>query len=149
MSLIHSTRTAYILITFSHSSLCHFTFLSLFFTIVMLCYLIFFFFFFNDPATPEISPLPLHDALPIWAQHPGLTDDLRRAGDGRRHVPDHVGARRHEQPREQQEHLETQHGESVALAVQERQDIGVEDVDRKSTRPNSSHSQISYAVFCL
>src|SRR5256886_3633749 len=25
----------------------------------------FFFFFFNDPATPEISPLPLPDALPI------------------------------------------------------------------------------------
>src|SRR5256885_14582635 len=24
------------------------------------------FFFFNDPATPEISPLPQHDALPIW-----------------------------------------------------------------------------------
>src|SRR2546422_9620252 len=27
--------------------------------------LLFFFFFFNDTATPEISPLPLHDALPI------------------------------------------------------------------------------------
>src|SRR5256886_14069381 len=27
-----------------------------------------FFFFFNDPATPEISPLPLHDALPISAR---------------------------------------------------------------------------------
>src|SRR5688572_7506802 len=27
--------------------------------------------------------------------------------------------------------------------------IGVEAVDRKSTRLNSSHSQISYAVFCL
>src|SRR2546430_10017576 len=27
-----------------------------------------FFFFFNDPATPEIYPLPLHDALPIWTQ---------------------------------------------------------------------------------
>src|SRR5256885_10215168 len=26
----------------------------------------FFFFFFNDPAPPEISPLPLHDALPIF-----------------------------------------------------------------------------------
>src|SRR2546425_11718727 len=26
-----------------------------------------FFFFFNDPATPEISPLSLHDALPILA----------------------------------------------------------------------------------
>src|SRR3990172_6906233 len=24
------------------------------------------FFFFNDPATTEISPLSLHDALPIW-----------------------------------------------------------------------------------
>src|SRR2546430_13395153 len=27
--------------------------------------------------------------------------------------------------------------------------IGLEDPDRKSTRLNSSHSQISYAVFCL
>src|SRR2546430_12022718 len=26
----------------------------------------FFFFFYNDPATTEFSPLPLHDALPIW-----------------------------------------------------------------------------------
>src|ERR1022692_593147 len=26
---------------------------------------LFFFFFFNDPATTEISPLSLHDALPI------------------------------------------------------------------------------------
>src|SRR2546425_4640151 len=26
-----------------------------------------FFFFFNDTATPEIYPLPLHDALPILA----------------------------------------------------------------------------------
>src|SRR2546429_5992087 len=24
------------------------------------------FFFFNDPPPPEISPLPLHDPLPIW-----------------------------------------------------------------------------------
>src|SRR3989304_10623509 len=28
----------------------------------------FFFFFFNDPATPEIYPLSLHDALPIYLQ---------------------------------------------------------------------------------
>src|SRR5258708_1651990 len=26
----------------------------------------FFFFFFNDPAPPEIYPLPLHAPLPIW-----------------------------------------------------------------------------------
>src|SRR2546428_4691930 len=27
--------------------------------------------------------------------------------------------------------------------------IGIRDIDRKSTRLNSSHDQISYAVFCL
>src|SRR3989440_12781342 len=32
----------------------------------------FFFFFFNDPATPEIYPLPLHDALPISGRHGAL-----------------------------------------------------------------------------
>src|SRR5688572_32479487 len=31
----------------------------------------------------------------------------------------------------------------------EREENRVEAVDRKSTRLNSSHSQISYAVFCL
>src|SRR5256885_15147113 len=30
-------------------------------------YSLFLFFFFNDPATPEIYPLPLHAALPISA----------------------------------------------------------------------------------
>src|SRR2546426_9622123 len=30
----------------------------------------FFFFFFNDPAPPEISTLPLHDALPIYRTYP-------------------------------------------------------------------------------
>src|SRR2546430_10218535 len=30
--------------------------------------LLFFFFFFNDPAPTEIYPLPLHDALPIYAR---------------------------------------------------------------------------------
>src|SRR3990167_10259627 len=29
-------------------------------------------FFFNDPATPEIYPLPLHDALPICLAKTGL-----------------------------------------------------------------------------
>src|SRR5256885_6455150 len=33
-----------------------------------LCF--FFFFFLNDPAPPEISPLPLHDALPIFRSDP-------------------------------------------------------------------------------
>src|SRR5688572_31094304 len=35
------------------------------------------------------------------------------------------------------------------LADDPRHDRRVHQVDRKSTRLNSSHSQISYAVFCL
>src|SRR2546427_5654878 len=33
--------------------------------VILSVLLFFFFFFFNDPAPPEIYPLPLHDALPI------------------------------------------------------------------------------------
>src|SRR5256885_7184933 len=40
----------------------------------------FFFFFLNDPAPPEISPLPLHDALPISAG--GEECDALRRGPG-------------------------------------------------------------------
>src|SRR2546422_9752237 len=46
-----------------------------------------FFFFLNDPAPPEISPLPLHDALPIGAggridRHIVLDLRLARAEEG-------------------------------------------------------------------
>src|SRR2546430_9705504 len=39
-----------------------------------------FFFFFNATATPEIYPLPLHDALPIWRRNQHdckITDSIR------------------------------------------------------------------------
>src|SRR2546430_4524663 len=39
-------------------------------------------------------------------------------------------------------------GRAVVVVENERRD-GIQRVDRKSTRLNSSHSQISYAVFCL
>src|SRR2546427_5081245 len=42
-----------------------FNFFSFFYS--LLSFYLFFFFFLNDPAPPEISPLPLHDALPICA----------------------------------------------------------------------------------
>src|SRR2546426_3406100 len=61
--------------TYSFFHICYFfissTF-SLFFSFLCLNYSLyyplynFFFFFFNDPAPPEISPLSLHDALPIF-----------------------------------------------------------------------------------
>src|SRR3989338_6843220 len=34
----------------------------------------------NDPAPPEISPLPLHDALPIWDGHARVGEVAGRAG---------------------------------------------------------------------
>src|SRR2546422_5955587 len=82
---------------------------------------LFFFFFFNDTATTEIYTLSLHDALPISGE--------ARAGDGALE-----GAE-----------LRVPAGEHQLL--QERPD-GVQP-DRKSTRLNSSHGYISYAVFCL
>src|SRR3712207_7004584 len=79
-------------------------------------------FFFNDTATTEIYTLSLHDALPI----------SERAG---------------QPPRE----------EAIAGIVRVDHDDVVGEVegdldgfgDRKSTRLNSSHANISYAVFCL
>src|SRR5688572_32197203 len=80
-------------------------------------------FLFNDPATTEIYTLSLHDALPIF---------FRKARQGRR--PPSGGG----------QGLQQWHGG----ASLRRAKIAASQ-DRKSTRLNSSHSQISYAVFCL
>src|SRR2546430_7680036 len=82
------------------------------------------FFFFNDTATTEIYTLSLHDALPISS---GGVEYL--AGHARRAI-------------EALDHVCLAHGVRVARG-------GHHHTDRKSTRLNSSHSQISYAVFCL
>src|SRR3712207_6876579 len=95
------------------------------------------FFFFNDTATTEIYTLSLHDALPIFHRV-------------RRHRPDPgllVRAGRHEEVvlREDQ----GGHGIAVAVHLDRTLVIGGGVQDRKSTRLNSSHANISYAVFCL
>src|SRR2546427_10297840 len=79
------------------------------------------FFFFNDTATTEIYTLSLHDALPILRGHRVRPRARRPAG--------HV--------------LQLEH--PVVAEAGALEGPG----DRKSTRLNSSHSQISYAVFCL
>src|SRR2546422_11365379 len=81
------------------------------------------FFFFNDTATTEIYTLSLHDALPISG--PGGRGGSRRAAN--------VRARRRTADSRQS-------NESRRECVPR---------DRKSTRLNSSHGYISYAVFCL
>src|SRR5690349_19695705 len=79
------------------------------------------FFFFNDPATTEIYTLSLHDALPISPVRPH-------------------GAHEHDRVDRVVRGRRAREGH-VARAG----DVG----DRKSTRLNSSHVEISYAVFCL
>src|SRR3712207_8421383 len=93
--------------------------------------------FFNDRATTEISTLSLHDALPIY---PPVRHGLHRGVGQQRPVvaDDVVGLPRLALGRG---------GPLVDLVVVEVHDLGGQD--RKSTRLNSSHANISYAVFCL
>src|SRR3712207_7103789 len=91
-----------------------------------------YFFFFNDTATTEIYTLSLHDALPIYYC-------LRALHEGTRPAEDH-GRRRHLSPHDQ--------GGRAALHRPRHQERHRRE-DRKSTRLNSSHANISYAVFCL
>src|SRR5258705_557293 len=78
------------------------------------------FFFFNDTATTEIYTLSLHDALPI-----SIRNSCQAAMWGTLALFD------------------------SSAAVERFLTNGGECTDRKSTRLNSSHLGISYAVFCL
>src|SRR5437899_8195002 len=86
--------------------------------------MIFYFFFFNYTATTEIYTLSLHDALPI--------SRVFLLSVGRRLPVNRVNA------------LSCPRVFVCTDLLRNRQTI-----DRKSTRLNSSHLGISYAVFCL
>src|SRR3712207_7439858 len=92
-----------------------------------------YFFFFNDTATTEIYTLSLHDALPIY---PGHSDDRVPGRGGGRDVPRRRLHRRGD-AEERRPHPRAPRRDARAAR------------DRKSTRLNSSHANISYAVFCL
>src|SRR3712207_8418726 len=94
------------------------------------------FFFFNDPATTEIYTLSLHDALPICRGHE-VRRHFKPAGDVRPGL-DLFDQRAHRQVTLQ-----------IGLLPGGDADVARRDRDRKSTRLNSSHANISYAVFCL
>src|SRR3712207_8748676 len=84
-------------------------------------------FFFNDTATTEIYTLSLHDALPIYIVDFGPSM-LRGAVQNIDHVNVLLDDRVFDEPLQ---------GWPITV------------IDRKSTRLNSSHANISYAVFCL
>src|SRR3712207_7891255 len=93
------------------------------------------FFFFNDTATTEIYTLSLHDALPISSLYNAAF------GTGHASAPDLTAADLRAME------ARTPSGRSFAFVGPGMQ-AGYPQ-DRKSTRLNSSHANISYAVFCL
>src|SRR3712207_8652871 len=90
-------------------------------------------FFFNDTATTEIYTLSLHDALPIFVA-------MSATPDRDPHAMPHGVAHRLHGLRRAPDDLDVSRLADPPL---------VEAQDRKSTRLNSSHANISYAVFCL
>src|SRR3712207_7006563 len=92
------------------------------------------FFFFNDTATTEIYTLSLHDALPIcasWRNAAEVSSSRTRALVS--------------QPFSRYQ-TASQSSSSGWLGSSP---CAPKSSDRKSTRLNSSHANISYAVFCL
>src|SRR5688572_31059019 len=92
------------------------------------------YFFFNDTATTEIYTLSLHDALPI-SYLPPDKQKFRSAA----FTPDGLKV------------VAAAEQRLMVLDADSQEELAAVDLgeDRKSTRLNSSHSQISYAVFCL
>src|SRR5438876_4280634 len=84
----------------------------------------FVFFFFNATATTVIYTLSLHDALPIWNR-------AKRSDGPGRYRPSSLRTR----------------AKRESAPAWKRRRFAFRD--RKSTRLNSSHPSISYAVFCL
>src|SRR3712207_7535011 len=89
-------------------------------------------FFFNDTATTEIYTLSLHDALPICYMPLGTDYQALEPEEGELHI-------------------------LIVVSNPTDEELGpvipglgpTVPGDRKSTRLNSSHANISYAVFCL
>src|SRR2546422_5226297 len=88
-------------------------------------------FFFNDTATTEIYTLSLHDALPISWMTAIATPTSRSSSS--------------ELARGSNPSAQAPSRSPNAASRRRRNDSR----DRKSTRLNSSHGYISYAVFCL
>src|SRR3712207_8525163 len=99
------------------------------------------FFFFNDTATTEIYTLSLHDALPIWGR---VRLTYRKGMRDRRVGPVRALARQPSLHARSRRQLQLRQRDAAPLPQS-----GSDDEDRKSTRLNSSHANISYAVFCL
>src|SRR5438034_7244207 len=96
----------------------------------------FIFFFFIDTATTEIYTLSLHDALPIYYSENivwVMPEDILLTGKRFLYVRVPI-------PADNERRIRRMYDEGMTQG---------RGLDRKSTRLNSSHTVISYAVFCL
>src|SRR5439155_17483619 len=105
-------------------------------------------FFFNATATTEIYTLSLHDALPIYIDAATASSPRRRASpEGSKTSPSSSGSgSAPDGPTVFYGHRQDQHADARS---RRGGDLRRQPRDRKSTRLNSSHVAISYAVFCL
>src|SRR5438067_3758039 len=90
------------------------------------------FFVLIDTATTEVYTLSLHDALPIWRRGRASPRGWQVVVRGGSQIQGLLSS----SPRR-------------AICLRSRRDASGRPLDRKSTRLNSSHVSISYAVFCL
>src|SRR3712207_7243338 len=93
-------------------------------------------FFFNDTATTEIYTLSLHDALPILTPSPSMRSVFPEPSEQGRLMRMRRALRRKRRAVRRRWRAFTRRHPTIMR-------------DRKSTRLNSSHANISYAVFCL
>src|SRR5207248_11427425 len=104
--------------------------------------------FTSTPPTPTAThTLSLHDALPIsrgWSHSRHSPARPQQVGQA---VADQRQAQAHDDHGQARDGGQLPvGGQEVLAVVDHRSEIGG---DRKSTRLNSSHRTISYAVFCL
>src|SRR5439155_22524369 len=99
---------------------------------------------FHVPAPTETYTLSLHDALPIWIDPDGT-------GSSREVIASHYHGKELNSPNDvvvksdgSIYFTDPTYGRMPGFGVEREQEL-----DRKSTRLNSSHVAISYAVFCL
>src|SRR5207249_9786125 len=99
--------------------------------------LVYFLFFFNVPSSTAIYTLSLHDALPIYQLYESVTVSLVYALRWTRDSSSLIAVE------------QIAHGSDAVVLHRNARDWTSFRIDRKSTRLNSSHVSISYAVFCL
>src|SRR5204862_5564350 len=93
-------------------------------------------------ATPTLHPLSLHDALPIS----GIS--VSRVGGAAQIKAAVAGAGEEEIQQPLLRELLRARLDFLLPLLAHQRHPGLDQVDRKSTRLNSSHVEISYAVFC-